>query len=362
MQHVDPGFRSDNILTFRVALPGSRYGSPDTFNAFGRQLQASLAAIPGVTGVGAISHMPYDNLPNWGGPYIAQAGQDEATAVFADHRAVTPGYFETVGVRLVAGRLFTEDDGPASDPVVIVDDQLARRTWPGGRAVGRRIASDPRSTGHPVFWATVVGVVHHVRHRSLIDDLTDQVYFADRQVLRNPMVYVVKAPNAAGLAPAVKSIVAKMDSQLPVYDIRLMDDFVVAARAAQRFTTILALAFAVVALLLAAVGVYGVVAYAVTRRRLEFGVRLALGARPRSVVALVMREGVSLAAVGIAIGGAGAAMAARLLEQQLFGVTATDAISYATAAAAITAAAMLATWLPASQASAISPMDALRAD
>jgi putative ABC transport system permease protein len=149
---------------------------------------------------------------------------------------------------------------------------------------------------------------------------------------------------------------------LPVYDVRPMNDFVVAARAAQRFTMTLALAFAVVALLLAAVGVYGVVAYSVTRRRYEFGVRLALGAQPRSVVALVMREGVSLAAVGIAIGVVGAAIAARLLEAQLFGVTASDAISYATAAAAIAAAAILATSVPASHASAVSPMDALRAD
>jgi hypothetical protein len=110
IQRVDPGFRSAGMLSFRIALPGQRYRTPEAFNEFGRRLQAELASVAGVTGVGSVSHLPYDNLPNWGGPYIKQQGQDEATAVFSDHRAVTPGFFESVGARLVEGRFFTEDD------------------------------------------------------------------------------------------------------------------------------------------------------------------------------------------------------------------------------------------------------------
>jgi len=363
IQSVDPGFRSDRMLTFRIALPGNRYASADTFNAFGRQLQAELAAVTGVIGVGSVSHLPYDNLPNWGGPYVASPGADESTAVFSDHRAVSPGFFETVGARLVDGRSFTEDDDPRREAVAIVDDQLARRAWPGERAVGKRIAADPRSTGHPVHWATVVGVVRHMRHRSLLENLTDQVYFAERQIQRNPMAYVVKTTgDPAALAATVRQIVAKLDPQLPVYDIRPLDEYVTSARAAQRFATILAAAFAIVALLLAAVGVYGVIAYAVTRRRYEFGVRLALGARRWQVTALVVREGGWLAALGLVIGLVGAGIAARLLQSQLFGITPRDAPSYAAAILAIAATAFVACWLPARRAAAIAPIEALRTD
>ena len=281
----------------------------------------------------------------------------------ADNRAVTPGFFETVGAHLVEGRFFTEDDDQRTQPAVIVDDQLARRAWPGESAIGKRIASDPFSTGHAVYWATVVGVVRHLRHRSLLEDLGDQVYFAERQVLRNPMAYVVRTSgDAAALSTPVRQLVARLDPELPVYDIRPLDAYVAGARAAQRFTTIIAASFAAVALALATVGVYGVIAYATARRRYEFGVRLALGAQPVQVTTLVLREGVRLAAAGLACGVVFAALMARFLETQLFAVSPLDAVSYAGAAAAIGAAAIVACWLPARRASAISPLDAIRAD
>ena len=360
LQRVDPGFSSDHRLSFRIALPGR---PPAAFIEFGRRLQIELAALPGVTGVGSVSHLPYDNLPNWGGPYITRPGEDDSTAPMADNRAVTPGFFEAVGAHLVDGRFFTDDDDPRAQPVVIVDEQLARRAWPGQRAIGRRIASDPFSTGHAVYWATVVGVVRHLRHRSLLEDLGDQVYFAERQVLRNPMAYVVRTSgDPAALSAPVRQIVARLDPQLPVYDVRPLDDYVAGARGAQRFTAIVAASFAAVALVLASVGVYGVIAYATTRRRYEFGVRLALGAQPGQVTALVLRQGAVLAGAGLASGVIFAAVAARFLEGQLFVVSPRDLVSYASAAAAIGAAALTACWLPARRASAISPLDAIRAD
>jgi len=363
IQGVDRGFRSDRMLSFRIALPGARYPSRELFNDLGRRLQIGLAALPGVTGVGSVSHLPYDNLPNWGGPYITEPGADDSLAPMADNRAVAPGFFETVGARLVEGRFFTDDDDQRAQPVVIVDDQLARRAWPGQSAIGKRIASDPASTGHAVYWATVVGVVRHLRHRSLLEDLGDQVYFAERQVQRNPMAYVVRTSgDPSALSGAVRQLVAALDPQLPAYDVRPLDDYVVGARAAQRFTTLVAAAFAVVALVLASVGVYGVIAYATARRRYEFGVRLALGARPAQVTSLVLREGVRLAASGMVLGLAGAAVAARFLEGQLFAVSPRDAGSYAAAAAAIGAAALAACWLPARRASTVSPLDAIRTE
>src|SRR4051794_8246 len=369
LQRVDPGFRSAHVLSFRIALPGAtldplnRNRSREAFNEFARRLQAGLGALPGVTGVGGISHLPYDNLPNWGGPYILKPGDDDTIAPMADNRAVTPGFFEAAGARLVEGRFFVDDDDLRAQPVVIVDDQLARRAWPGTSAIGKRLAADPASTGHAVYWATVVGVVHHLRHRSLLEDLGDQVYFAQRQITRNPMAYIVRTTgDAAALSGAVRQVVATLDPTLPVYDLRPLDDYVVSARAAQRFTTIIAGAFAAVALILSAVGVYGVIAYAMTRRRYEFGVRLALGAQPGQVTTLVLREGVRLTAAGLAAGLVSAGVAARLLQNQLFAVSPRDAASYLSAAAAIAIVAIAACWLPARRASAISPLESLRAE
>ena len=362
VQRVEPGFRADGITTFRIALPGQRYGTAEKFNEFSRRLQASLAALPGVAAVGGLSHVPYDNVPNWGGPYLSRPGQDESTAVMADNRAVTPGLFEAIGAQLVEGRFFVEDDDQRRENSVIVDEQLARRSWPGRSAVGQRVASDPFSTGHPVVWSTVVGVVRHLRHRSVLEDLGDQIYFAERQVQRNPMAYFVRGGDPSTLPAAIRRTIAALDPELPVADVRPLDDYVRAARASQRFASLLALAFAGVALVLAGVGVYGVIAYATARRRYEFGVRLALGAQPRDVTAAIVREGAVLAAVGTGAGVLGAAVAARLLASQLYGVTAGDLASYAGAIGVMAATAVVASWLPSRRATTMSPLDALRSE
>ncbi len=363
VQNVDPGFRPDHALSFKISVPGDKYPNRDAVNAFARVLQSRLSALPNVTGVGSVSHMPYDNVPNWGGPYITVKGADEAGAPFADNRSVSPGFFEAAGARLVEGRFFSEDDDPRTEPVVIVDEQLARRAWPGRSAIGQTIASDPFSTGHPLFWSTVVGVVGHLRHRSLLANLGDQIYFPERQVLRNPLAFVVRTGgDPAPIAQAARRVMHELDPTIQVYDIRPLSDYVVGARAAQRFTAILAATFAIVALLLASVGVYGVIAYATTLRRYEFGVRLALGAQPGQVIALVLREGARLAAIGLAMGAIGAALGARAISSQLYGVTPRDMASYAVPLLAIAVVVIAACWIPARRAAAISPLEAMRTD
>lgn len=310
-----------------------------------------------------MSHLPFDHIPNWGGPYLSSPGADEAAAPMADYRAVTPDFFRASGAHLVEGRGFTEADDSAGQPVVLVDERLARLAWPGGSAIGRRLGLDPQSEGRPSNWATVVGVVRHVRHRSLMEEVREQVYFPQRQINRNPEAYLVRgASDPAVLAAPIRRTLARLDPALPISEVRLLGDYVDAARGAQRFTMILAAAFAGVALLLACIGLYGVVAYSVAQRRREFGVRLALGALPRQVRNLVLREGVAVVAAGLAVGVPAAFWASRLLQSQLFGVTPRDAASYGIAVLILICVAVLASWLAARRATSASPLEVLRAE
>jgi putative ABC transport system permease protein len=363
VQQVDPGFRSDGILSFRVALPGQRYGSAGAFNTFARRLQTELASLPGVASAAGISHAPYDHVPNWGGPYLATPGADESTAPQADYRAITPGLFEVMGIGLIEGRAFTEADDQNGAPVVIVDQRLAARMWPGRSALGQRLAVDPSVTGHPTAWTTVVGVIRHLRHRSPVEEVREQVYFPERQIQRNPFVVVVRATSdAAALVAPLRALIARLDPQLPIYDVRPLSVYVERARATWRFTMTLAALFALVALVLSAVGVYGVVAYSVTERHHEFGVRVALGARAGQVMTLVVREGVWLAARGLLLGIAGAAMVTWWLRGQLYGVSPWDLASYAVALPVLALVAVTACAIPARRALSTSPLDALRTD
>jgi predicted permease len=361
LQQVDAGFRSDGVLTFRVPLAPPRYASLDARNTFSTELRARLMSLPGVEAAGAISHLPYEALPNWGGPYLPEGKVDPSAARVADTRAISPGLLDTLGARLMSGRDFTEADTPKSALVGIVDENLAERTWPGESALGKRVRADPFTSGDAAQWVTVVGVVRHLRHRRPDRELGEQLYFPAAQAPRNPMAYVIRARgDPAALAAAVKDEVRRLDPTLPVYDVRLLDEYVAGARATRRFTMLLASAFAAVALLLACIGVYGVTAYGVALRRREFGVRMALGARTAQIVGLVLSEGRRLTLAGLAIGLCGAAGVAAVLRTQLFGISPADPPTYLASAAVLGGAAMLACWLPARRAVRQGPLDALR--
>ena len=363
---VDPGFRADRQLTFRLAIPG-RYESTDAFNLFAADLRRRLAALPGVTAVGTISHLPYDDLPNWGLPYGLQAPLPR-DAPMADARAISTGLFETLGVRLVEGRFFTDDDQDPKHPVVIVDDMLARWLWPNRSAIGQRFFSRAGSGNGPV---SVVGVVRHLRLRSLVDSLSPQIFVPWRIAQRNPTAYVVRADSpstspgtgdVSALVGEIRAAVAALDPRLPIYAVRPLEAYVDAARSLRRFTMLLAAAFAASALALTCVGVYGVLAYAVARRRHEFAVRRALGADAGRVMREVVREGLAFAVAGCAGGVLGAAGAARLLQSQLYAVHPRDPITYGAAIAIVIGGAAVACWIPAYRATRINPMDALRTE
>jgi putative ABC transport system permease protein len=359
VQAIDPGFDAGGIYSFRLAARPAK----DRGLAFGRQVQAELSALPGVVGAASLSHAPYDHVPNWGGPYLSQKGADPSTAPQADYRSLSPGALELMGIRLIAGRSFTEDDDDNARLAVIVDDRLAVRTWPGQSAIAQRLAVDPFVTGEPKIWATVVGVVQHVRHRSPVEEVREQIYFSQRQLLRNPSVYIVKAAgDPAAIVPAVREALKKIDSVLPIYDVRPLTAYVEGANATRAFTMQLAVIFALVALALASVGIYGVIAYAVTLRHREFGVRRALGARAAHVIALVVRDGARLLAHGILAGLAGAALVTWFLRGLLFGVSPWDLTTYAAAIPVLFVAGLIACLLPARKALATNPIDALRSE
>lgn len=361
IQQSDPGFAAAGVVSFRVALPGSRYPTQEAFNAFSRRMQEALAALPGASAAASWSHAPYDHVPNWGGPYVAVEGADASTAPQADYRAVSPGGMELLHVRLLEGRWFSETDDLSVAPVVIVDDRLARRTWPGASPLGRRLAVDPFVTGTPATWATVVGVIAHVRHRSPSDEVRDQVYFTARQATRNPSVYLVQAgADPAALVPAIRDTLRTLDPALPIYDVQPLMAYVDRARALRSFTAVLAALFAAAALLLAAVGIHGVVAYAVTERQREFGVRRALGAGSRQLAGLVVGECAAMTAAGLALGLLGAAAGGSWLRTQLVGIAPWDPPSIAGTVVVLVIAALLACAAPVRRALRADPAVVLR--
>jgi predicted permease len=360
---VRPGYRPESVLTFRLSLPRVRYASAATVTAFARDLERRLAALPGVEAVGAVSHVPLDGLPNWSTPYVYEAIAGEPRGSHeADARAVSPGYLSAVGAEIVEGRGFFESDDEHSRPVVVVDERLASKAWPGRSAVGQSLNVEFMKDGDFVpTAATVVGVVRHLRHRSLTEEVREQVYVPYRQSIRDPMAYVVRSrADPAALAAAVRAEVAALDNALPVYDVRPLEEYLSAALDPRRFVMLLGAVFAAVALLVAGIGTYGVVACSVTQREHEFGVRRALGARTRDVLGLVFREGLALAAAGLAVGLVGAAVTAPALRGLLFGVAAADPLTYGAVAAAEIVAALVACWLPARRAAKREPLDALR--
>ena len=336
---------------------------PPAEMAFGRRLESVLAEMPGVTGAASISHAPYDHVPNWGGPYVWERGMEPSTAPQADYRSLSPGTVELMGIRLTEGRSFTEDDDLSAELKVLVDARLAARAWPGQSPLGRALGVDAFVTGKPDMVATVIGVVGHVRHRSPVEDVRDQVYFSQRQVLRNPTVYLVKTSgDPATIARSVAGSVQRVDAALPIYDARPLSVYVDEARATQAFTMQLAVLFAFAALVLAAVGIYGVIAYSVATRQREFGVRRALGAQAGQVVTLVARDAAWLIAKGVAAGIVIAIAGAWFMRGLLFGVEPWDVRTYATAIPILVVTSAVACLLPARRATATNPVDALRSE
>lgn len=358
LQRVDPGFDSRGVLAATVSLPAARYDSRDRVLGFVHELEQRLRSVPGVEAAGAASQLPLTFL-SWTSDFTVAGwpGGEYGTEVV--HRRVTPGYFPVMRVPLLRGRLLTTGDDVGAPPVVLINEALARRYFRGQDPIGRRMTFD-RVPDSSSVWRTIVGVVGSEHQTALGTPAMIEVYEPLPQSLATRLSFVVRTPGDPTALGAVRRAVAAADPNLAIMALESMERVRARSLARERFLTTLLLVFAGVGLALAMVGVYGVMAQLARRRMREMGIRVALGARTSQVRWLVVRNGLRVVGVGLVIGTAGALAATRTMHALLFGVTPVDPLTFTIVPAALTLSALVATWLPARQASRADPASTLR--
>ncbi|HTS87663.1 MAG TPA: ABC transporter permease [Gemmatimonadales bacterium] len=360
---VDPGFQPARMLTFNLALPTAKYPSDTVQAQVWERITDQLAAVPGVVSVGGTSVMPFTN--NFSTSSFSIEGQQTppgSPGPWGDYRIVTPGFFDMMKLDLLAGRRFTAADRAGSAPVAIVDEDLAHRYFPHESAIGKRItydgASNPKAT-----WIEIVGVVRHALQDGLDGNRRVQVY---TPLPQNPIPFMTFGVRTRGapeaVLPAVSQAVHQVDPDLALSGVSNMEDLIEASTGPRRFSMVLLSLFSGLAAALAAIGLYGVMAYSVTQRAQELGVRLALGAERRDVLRLVLGQGMRLVGIGVAIGLAASLLFSQVLKKMLFNVSATDPLTYAAIVLLLVGVTVLATWLPARRAARTDPLVAIRAE
>ncbi len=352
LMKVDPGFDPDRLLVFSVGLPPSAATAQQ--DEFYQHVQNQVQAMPGVQSVGAVSRLPLSDGNS--GRSFKLPGSDQDYD--ADIRVSTPSYFHTMGIPLLKGRNFTEQDARGSVEVAVVNETLARTVFPGQDPIGKYILE----FGPEKDKLQIVGVIGNVRHEGLEADPRPEVYLPFGQG-HWPSVFVVvrsKIPDPLALTAGVQNAVWSVDKDVPLSNLRTMQDVIARSVLRRRFTTLLLAIFAGFAMLLAAVGLYGVMSYTVSRRTHEIGIRMALGAQKADVLRLVLRQGMSLVALGVVLGIVGSIAATRLMAGLLFGVSAIDPTVFGGIAALLASVALAANYVPARRAAKVDPMVALR--
>jgi putative ABC transport system permease protein len=347
---VDPGYTAENLLTARLPLP-SRYRENSQRVQFYEQTLQRLASAPGVTAVGATSHLPLlgYNL----GAMLSVEGRAPLDVPIS---SVNPDYFRTMGIVLRSGRLFNDGDTQGAPSVAALSETLARRLFPDANPLGKQF----KLPGSGAELTTVVGVVSDVRHKGLDRDIENALYLNFRQTPREMALVLRSAVEPSRLAPALRNVVREVDPALPVYDVMTMNERLSNSIATRRFNMLLLGGFAALALLLASVGVYGVIAYVVTERTHEVGIRVALGAQSADVLSLFIKQGMAIVSLGVGLGLLGAFALTRVMTSLLFGVGATDPLTFAGVALLLSLIALLACYLPARRAARIDPLVSLR--
>jgi len=360
LQQVDPGFEATNVVSMNIALPTSKYRQQQVMT-FYDQLFERVKNLPGVKSVAGINPLPLGNsnassrFVVEGAPFVALADRP-----FAGVRVITPDYFQTMSIPQLKGRSFTEQDREKTPNVIIVNEALASRYWPNQDPIGKRLGFFEEAPGKQE-WREIVGVVGNVKSKALEIEVMPEAYFPYRQVPENFMnLVVLTASDAVSMVPAIRNQVLSVDKDQPVSDIMTMEQRLAKSVAAKRFVMSLLGAFSILALGLAAVGIYGVMAYLVTQRTQEIGVRMALGAQKRDVLRLVVGKGMVLAIVGTAIGLVASLALTRLMRSLLFEVTPTDWLTFVIVSVVLLTVALLACYIPARRATKVDPLVALR--
>jgi putative ABC transport system permease protein len=365
LQAIDLGFSPARVMTMRLTVPPVGYNDTTTDLLF-RDVLASVGRVPGVQSVALDGALPISgDDSDWSIMIDGRVIKNIGDSPSAKPEQVTPGYFSTMGIRLVRGRDFAESDRPGAPPVVVINQALANKLWPGVNPIGRTL----KMFSDQAPWLTIVGVVGDIRARGFQGAIPETMYFpyaqsaASAYYMPRSMSLVARTALApADVANAIRAAVHSVQPRMPISEIASMDDVVGQSIAARRFTTVLLVGFAGLALLLAGVGIYGVISYGVSQRTYEIGVRMALGASPGSVLALVMNEGIRMTAVGLVLGLAGAAVVTGFLRSLLVGVGAADAPTFIGVGVVLAAVAVCACAFPARRAIAVSPTEALRND
>jgi predicted permease len=353
LQSVSPGFDPDNLISMRLGASGRQFQNRDAAVEFFRQFGDKISSVPGVKVRGAVTSLPFTSSVGWGSisveGFMPQPGQE----LQVDQRAATTDYFRTMGIPLLKGRFFSDSDTlQNSPPVAIIDDKFAQRFWPGENPIGKHVWNDPKRQ------LTIVGVVGVVKQYGLDVDGRIVVYRPSPGLLGWQVARTSSDPAIA--AKAIVNAIHEVDPTIPVYDIRTMTDRMSDSMARQRFSTIMLGAFAVFALILAVVGVYGVMSHLVSQGTHDIGVRMALGAQRSWIVGMVLRQGMELTIAGIVVGLIGAAVLTRVMESLLFGISTRDIVTFSIVPVLLAAIALIATYVPARRATLVDPVVALR--
>jgi putative ABC transport system permease protein len=362
LQKAESGLQPTNVLTMRVSLPDTKYTTAEAAAAFHQQVLERVAALPGVQSAGVINMLPIQNSGNNGGIQIeGRPPFAPGQAPIAESRAISPDYFQALGIPVSAGRVFNAQDQAGRESVIIINQTLARGQFPNENPLGKRLQAIDGPT-----WRTIVGVVSDVKQSGLTQAPRNEVYIPTtqatnaRHLVQSMSLAVRTTAEPTALTNAIRQAIQAIDPQQPIYQVQTMEEVIAASISNQRLNTLLLALFAGLALLLAALGIYGVMSYTVAQNTRELGIRMALGAQARDVLRLVVGQGLMLTLLGIVVGLGGAFALTRWLESLLFGVPATDPLTFAGVSGVLLVIALLSCLLPALRATKVDPLVALR--